>query len=412
MNDPVPSSSGRSSPWEALASSRHSWRPAAVGCWFTWALVSPLVPGVKSIQPFWLEFCLPPLAILLGTMAFPRLKQRPAYLGAAALWTFALVSVRVVSGPLDGIEWWSLLAFPVIVALASEEAVLATSLTGVMQVPVPGVLDVRAWHARDIPSHVHAELRRLDVEVSGIDGPPGPRVESPERQQARLKLGLNAEASPEQIRMVVEQFRQACQAKRDTCPRAAWVKERLALEALIEHVLADPDPEPLPSVSWKLSDAVSRAIASEDPVRKEMAFRVVFHANPEHLRDLLSRHREAIARAIARDDVTALKVWNLSTPPRSPARPVSSGSEAKAKPSQAFTPSIPAISTSGSTRLWVEKGGSHPVVAHATTRKYHGAGCPYGSKMAARNRVKFSSEREARSRGYYPCMVCFGKPRS
>ena len=410
MNAPVPSSSGRSSPWDALASSRHSWRPSAAGCWLAWSLAGPLVPGIKSLQPFWLEFCLPPLAILLGTMAFPRLKHRQSYLGAAALWTFALVTVRGVCGPMDGVEWISLLSFPLIVALACEDAVLATSLTGVMQVPVPGVLDVRAWRSRDMPSHVLAELRRLDGEVNG-DGSSGPRVESPERQQARLKLGLNAEASPEQIRMAVEPLRQACQAKRDTSPRAAWVKERLALEALIEQVLAESDPAPLPGVTWTLSDAVSRAIASEDPVRRELAFRVYFHAQPEQLRGQLSRHREAIARAIAKDDVTALKVWNLSAPPRPSVQPGTSARGPEAKSSQAFTTATPASPSPAPTRLWPEKGGLHPVVAHATTRKYHGSGCPYGSKISSRNRVKFSSEREAITRGYFPCLVCFGKPR-
>ncbi|MBM3270941.1 MAG: thermonuclease family protein [Candidatus Sericytochromatia bacterium] len=50
-----------------------------------------------------------------------------------------------------------------------------------------------------------------------------------------------------------------------------------------------------------------------------------------------------------------------------------------------------------------------PIVGNRNSRKFHGATCPLGARMSARNRVGFGSAREAEAAGMTPCGRCKGR---
>jgi hypothetical protein len=395
--------SERSEAWRQLEPSSHPWRATATAYWLAWSCLVPLVPGLKTLEPLWLCFCLPPMAMGMGAIAFPRQEHRDAYLTATCLWMLGLAAFRGVVFPLHGVDWVAVLGCPAIAALASEEAVLARAFTGVWQVPLPGMLDPRAWRSRLPPDSLLEALRRLDRPPEPPDG----GLSLTDRQpvvQARRLLGLPLEASPEQLQEAIDRLRRECQARRATLPKTEWVRQRLELEARIESALSSVSQEPVVEPDPGLDEVVSRALASGDPERLDLAFRVMFHARPSRLKLHLGRHRDRVARAIAREDVSALRIWNLpegrpraapatTSPAPAPPAPQASGA---ARPSNASKASV--------------LRGRVPLVGHSQSFKYHGPGCPYGDRISALNRVELGSEAEAKSRGFRPCRVCQGGP--
>jgi|GEM_PF-6641980 len=396
--------SGRSEAWQQLEPSSHPWRVTATACWLSWSCLVPLVPGLKTLEPLWLCVCLPPLATGVGAVAFPRQEHRQAYMTAMCFWMLGLAAFKGVTGPLRGVDWLAVLGFPAIAALASEEAVLARALTGVWQVPLPGMLDPRAWRSRLPPDSLLEALRRLDRPPYPPDGN-GLLADRQPVVQAGGLPGLPMEASPEQLHEVIDRLRRECQARRATLPKTEWVRQRLELEARIESALSSVSQEPVVEPDPGLDEVVSRALASGDPERLDLAFRVMFHARPSRLKLHLGRHRDRVARAIAREDVSALRIWNLpagrpraapatTAPPPAPPAPQGPGA---ARP-------VPDASKASVLR------GRIPLVGHSQSFKYHGPGCPYGDRISAWKRVELGSEAEAKSRGFRPCRVCQGGP--
>ena len=390
-------------PWDLIQGPDREWLLRTSSNWTFWCLLTLLMPVFRWAEPPWIPVMFPSLAVGVTYLGLPGQSRRAIYWMAAVLWSVSLLvgrSSQNLPWTLDAV-WVAL--FPFGVAFMSESAVQASCLTGVHHVPFPGVLDARCWKQRPAPGHL------LDSPRSSLPHQPGPIAtdstpsgKPDDRLVSLALLGLDGNPDRATVDAAHRQAREALESRRPAMSRGEWVRERMRLERAYEQVRCENHIEtaaerPVPEDGKLLWEA---AVSGGDGDHLDRVSRYLFHQHPELIRPLLTTHRDLVARAIAREDPTALPVWGIAH--------LSAFPRAQPEPVHAVTPAP--VTVPVPTRATAVNSRNEGVIGHMGSLKYHGQGCPHGERITSRNRQAFRDEDEAIDAGYEPCQVCDGYP--